>query len=211
MTIADEARDNALHCEMVKYAYRQTKDGVVVSFVVHPNDVPRDLSMSAIGSRWMVALVQLGDDELPITPTAKETSKHSVAHTAKPQLGNSCDLTPDLLSAKLRASEAPPAGAKRSETLAGAVCEAWRRHRPWEEFPPAQQAGMRSGDVKFAIFLEEEYPEHWREFEDSADCIRSICAVKSRSELGNDQRARILWTQLDKHFLAWDAKIRLNA
>lgn len=65
MTIADEARDNALHCEMVKYAYRQTKDGVVVSFVVHPDDVPAELSCSHIGSRYMVALVEIGDDEKP--------------------------------------------------------------------------------------------------------------------------------------------------
>jgi hypothetical protein len=72
MTIADEARDSALHCEMVKYAYRQTKDGVVVSFVVHPNDVPAALSISHIGARYMVALVQLGDDELPIAQAEKE-------------------------------------------------------------------------------------------------------------------------------------------
>lgn len=70
MTIADEARDNALHCEMVKYAYRQTKDGIVVSFVVHPNDIPAALSISHIGARFMVALVQIGDDELPVQKEA---------------------------------------------------------------------------------------------------------------------------------------------
>lgn len=80
MTIADEASDSAIHCEMVKYAYRQTKDGVVVSFVVHPNDIPAELSASHIGARYMVALVELGDDERPkpnkadwraVTPTAQ--------------------------------------------------------------------------------------------------------------------------------------------
>ena len=66
MTIADEARANSISCEMVKYAYRQTKDGVVVSFVVHPNDVPAELSTAHIGARYMVVLVQIGDDELPV-------------------------------------------------------------------------------------------------------------------------------------------------
>src|SRR5579859_3574881 len=66
MTPADEARANALPCEMVKYALRQTKDGIVVSFVVHPNDIPAALQTSHIGSRWMAALVQIGDNEQPV-------------------------------------------------------------------------------------------------------------------------------------------------
>jgi hypothetical protein len=65
MSIADEARDSALHFEAVKYAYRQNREGIVVSFVVHPNDIPAELSSSHIGSRYMIALVELGDDEKP--------------------------------------------------------------------------------------------------------------------------------------------------
>jgi hypothetical protein len=83
--------------------------------------------------------------------------------------------------------------------------------RTWEEFHPAQQAGIRSHDVRFAQFLEEEYPTEWRELQNAAECIRSICCVKSRSELGTDPRKRILWNQLDKHFSAWEAKVRMNA
>ena len=75
MTIADEARDNALHCEMVKYSYRQTKDGVVVSFVVHPNDMPAALATAPIGARFVSALVQVDDNELPVHQPAKESSK----------------------------------------------------------------------------------------------------------------------------------------
>lgn len=62
----------AMSCELIKYAYRQNKDGVVISFVVHPNDIPAALQVSHIGSRWMAALVQIGDDETPIQPPAKE-------------------------------------------------------------------------------------------------------------------------------------------
>jgi hypothetical protein len=88
MNIADEARENALHCEMVKYAYRQTKDGVVVSFVVHPNDVPAELSSSHIGSRYMVALVELGDDETPKKPSKKDWREMTPASQAAIRCGD---------------------------------------------------------------------------------------------------------------------------
>ena len=83
--------------------------------------------------------------------------------------------------------------------------------RPWEDFQPAQQAGIRSNDVRFEQFLEEEYPAYWRELKDAADCIRAICGVHSRTELGTDHAKRVIWHQLDKHFQAWDARVRMNA
>lgn len=59
------ARDNAAHCEAIKYAYRQTKEGVVVSFVIHPSDIPPALQVSPIGARYVLALVELDDQEQP--------------------------------------------------------------------------------------------------------------------------------------------------
>lgn len=82
MTIADEARDSALHFEAVKYAYRQSRDGVVVSFVVHPNDMPAELSASHIGARYMIALVELGDDEKPKKPNKKDWREMTPASQA---------------------------------------------------------------------------------------------------------------------------------
>ena len=58
-------RDAAIHCEMKKCGLRQSKDGIIVSFVLHPQEVPKQLQTAEIGSRWMVALVELGDDEQP--------------------------------------------------------------------------------------------------------------------------------------------------
>jgi hypothetical protein len=72
MTPADLALDSAIHFEGVKHAYRQTKDGVVISFVVHPHDVPKGLAEAPLGSRYIVALVQVGDDAQPVP--AKETA-----------------------------------------------------------------------------------------------------------------------------------------
>jgi hypothetical protein len=180
MTIADKARDAAIHCEMVKYAYRQTKDGVVVSFVLHPNDIPAALSTSHIGARYMVALVEIDDNEQPKPKPEKEKPE-------TPPVSIPATLPVD--------TDKPLSGAKR----------------PWEDFQPAQQAGMRSHDVRFEHFLEEEYPTRWRELQDTAECIRSICGVHSRAELNTGHANRVLWTQLDKHFQAWLLKEKVGA
>ncbi len=59
------------HCEAKKHAYRQTQDGIVVSFVLHPNEVPDDLALAALGTRYMLALSRIGDDEEPQEPEQK--------------------------------------------------------------------------------------------------------------------------------------------
>jgi uncharacterized OB-fold protein len=61
------ARESALHCEAKKHSYRQTQDGVVLSFVLHPQDVPSSLATAALGTRYILALVELNDDETPKT------------------------------------------------------------------------------------------------------------------------------------------------
>lgn len=59
------ARELAVNCEARKIAYRQSKDGVVISFLLHPNDVPNELAIADLGSRYIIALVEIGDDETP--------------------------------------------------------------------------------------------------------------------------------------------------
>ena len=68
------ARKMAIDCEMLKIAYRQTKDGIVVSFLIHPQHVPDGLAVAALGTRYIVALVELGDDETPRPPKRKEVT-----------------------------------------------------------------------------------------------------------------------------------------
>lgn len=151
MTVADEAHDAAIHCEMVMYAYRKNKDGVVVSFVVHPNDVPPELAAAHIGARFMVALVELADDE---TPKGK---------------------------------------------------------RDWNDMQPAQQAGIRCGERTFFIFLRDKHGRTPKQLKDCAAIVRDICGVESRVELGTNQKARVIWHQLDTEYQAWLASGRLSA
>lgn len=75
--------------------------------------------------------------------------------------------------------------------------------REWKELQPAQQAGIRCGEPRFVAFLIENYPDDWHESQDAAACVRLICAVNSRVELGTNQKARILWHQLDSAYQAW--------
>lgn len=77
--------------------------------------------------------------------------------------------------------------------------------RDWRDLGPAQQAGIRCGEPVFIAFLKEQRADDWHEAKEAAECIRLICGVTSRSELGTNQKARVIWKQLDDQFGAWKA------
>lgn len=61
-----EATDAAIPIEVRKIAYRQSaKEGFLLTLSLHPDDVPQELAAAPIGTRYMAALVQIGDDEKP--------------------------------------------------------------------------------------------------------------------------------------------------
>lgn len=62
----NDIRAAAINCEAKKHSYRQTQDGVVVSFVLHPQEVPDGLATAPLGTRYVLALVEIGDNEQPI-------------------------------------------------------------------------------------------------------------------------------------------------
>lgn len=64
--------DAAMHCEARKTSYRQTSQGVVISFLLHPNETPDGLSLAPLGTRFMLAIVELADDETPAKPREKQ-------------------------------------------------------------------------------------------------------------------------------------------
>lgn len=63
--MTDNPSDKALHFEARKIAMRHTKDGLVISFVVHPNEMPTPVVQALLGTRYMVALAEIGDDDQP--------------------------------------------------------------------------------------------------------------------------------------------------
>ena len=52
--------------EGVKTSLRQTKDGYSLTLAVHPDELPGDLMRDFVGSRYMVVMVRIGDNEQPI-------------------------------------------------------------------------------------------------------------------------------------------------
>ena len=52
----------AITCDAIKIAYRQNKEGFVVSFSIHPQDMPAELANAPVGSQWQLQLVELDDD-----------------------------------------------------------------------------------------------------------------------------------------------------
>ena len=73
-----EIRERSYGFEAVKTALRQTKDGIAVTIVVHPNDVPPDLMSDPIGSRYMIGMARLDEQEQIIEPeSVKEGRKLS--------------------------------------------------------------------------------------------------------------------------------------
>lgn len=55
--------ENAVNFEAVKVSMSQNKDGVMLKLAVHPQDCPQSLHTDWVGTRYMVALVRLNDDD----------------------------------------------------------------------------------------------------------------------------------------------------
>lgn len=65
------ARANAIPLEVKKDGLVQRSDGSwVVRFRIHPNDMRPELAQAAMGSRWMMALVEINEDETPVQRNA---------------------------------------------------------------------------------------------------------------------------------------------
>jgi hypothetical protein len=87
-----------------------------------------------------------------------------------------------------------------------------RQKMDWRDVQPAAQAAMRCEKPEFWAFLREEYEYPYINHPDlAAIAVRTICQVKSRSELSTNHKARVLWKQLDDQFQAWLAKERVGA
>ena len=57
---------DSIQFEGVKTGLRQSKDGYMLSIAVHPDDLPNDLMKDFVGSRYMVVMVRLDDEDKPL-------------------------------------------------------------------------------------------------------------------------------------------------
>lgn len=56
------------------HAFRRTQDGVVISYVVHPNDVSAEMATASLGTRYMIAFSEIGDNEKELVPDGPNSS-----------------------------------------------------------------------------------------------------------------------------------------
>ena len=87
MTPAELARDNAISFEAKKDSLRQMQNGDWrVSFTVQGVDMDERITRAAMGTRFVAVLVEINDQELPITRVEKEKPKPFAATSPTLQL-----------------------------------------------------------------------------------------------------------------------------
>lgn len=79
----------------------------------------------------------------------------------------------------------------------------FKDRRKFETLNPAQQAGIRCGDVNFSTFLMDIFPAIAAKHNDAADVVREICGVTSRSELNSNKDAAFVWNETEAKYQAW--------
>ena len=66
---------DTIQFEAIKTGLRQSKEGYNLTLAVHPDDLPDDLMKDFIGSRYMVVMVRVGDDEQPVVRDKSDGEK----------------------------------------------------------------------------------------------------------------------------------------
>lgn len=79
------AKEHSIHCEVVKIGMSQDKNGHILKLAIHPNDLPQDLILDHLGSRYVMALVKLNDQDEPV-----KGEKKREADTVISQAGALC-------------------------------------------------------------------------------------------------------------------------
>lgn len=153
MNPSDLALRNAIPLEVKKDGLQQRQNGDwVLRLVIQAADMDARITNAAMGTRFVAAMVEVGDDELPKLAKPKAT---------------------------------------------------------WQDVTPAAQAGIRCSEPLFHAFLREEHGYGPSTDEEVADFVRSLCCVKSRTELSSNHKARVIWHQLDQRYQAWKAAERV--
>lgn len=75
--------------------------------------------------------------------------------------------------------------------------------KPFDSLPLVQQCGIRCSDPKFDMFLMDEYPAKAARHTETANLVRDLLGVESRSELKTDAFAQVSWTEIEKKYQRW--------
>lgn len=67
-----DPKEAAVHFEAVQIAANKTKDGFILKLAIHPSEVPESIMRDYVGSRYIVAMVKVNDDQSPVMPPEKK-------------------------------------------------------------------------------------------------------------------------------------------
>jgi hypothetical protein len=186
----------AFHVEVKLHGFRRTQDGVVVSFVVSPIDMPQALALDPLGTRYMLALCAIGDDENPINPRGGPEPQSIINRDEGPALSPSSGRGD---AGGRTAGSIPATGAKD--------------RRSWDELSPSQQAGILCSDVAFQNFVAEKagiLPSRCDE-SDAAAWLRHWLGVDSRKSIAGNPVAIAKLGEIRAYFLEWAGRVPVAA
>jgi hypothetical protein len=169
------------HFEAKKHAYRQTQDGIVISFVMHPNDVAAALATAPLGTRYMVAFVEMGDDGKPVSVAQERKSLGKPRDAGSTPAG---DAKPKRAWEQLTAAE--QSGIRCNEQP---FCDFLRT-----QFP-VRWGKAYHGDAVYSSEI-------------AAVVVREYCGVASRSKLDKEPAALERWRDLEARYQAWTLEQR---
>ena len=116
-----EGRDAAVHFEAVKTSMSQSKQGTVLRLALHPNEVPPSLHTDWVGSRYMVAMVKLDEEDQPEMSDQQRETNRLIASAG--MLCRNLDFAKFLFDADTLLG-VPNDEAEREKRVAGALREA---------------------------------------------------------------------------------------
>jgi hypothetical protein len=74
-----DVREAAVNFEAVKISMSQDRNGITLRLSLHPNECPPSLHTDWVGSRYMVAMVKLNDQEEPVVPEQEREIKKMIS------------------------------------------------------------------------------------------------------------------------------------
>lgn len=177
-TVAERARAAAMPVEGKKDSLSQRQDGHwKIAFTVAPGDMPQAIAMAPMGTRYMLAIVQIGDDEEPIPP----------AQQASPPRPKN-----DRAQERAREVYANSDPDKKAITRAALLCQdaefqLWIGAKfPHTAVPRDLIEGARDqegAEEKVAAFL-----------------LRKCIGINSRSQIGTEQAAYTAFIRLESDY-----------
>ena len=173
--------------DAILIAFRKTKDGDAVTFVIHhaDQDNARPVRDAHVGSQWQIQAVPLDDDG-----NARGGDTHQ--RSAKPELRAHA---PDNAQP---ASAPQPARASKWVEHRQAV----KARRSWDDMTPAQQAGVLCADKAFQKFMT--LNTNYEPDEPTvAQLVRNHCGVSSRAIIAKNDVSSLKWDELVSHYRAW--------